>query len=156
VVKVVRTFGGSLTNNGLAVSPDRRYVYLTLIGRRSLLIEQVAVATGRRQAIAEGEQPAVSPDGRLLAYATGRGQAGMVELRTLSTGATTTIDIRSLLGPSTELLDGSLTWLDDGTDLVAIPQRVPIAATATPAPAATRYCTNARTRVKSPAARSAS
>src|SRR5438067_7898526 len=98
VVKVLRRTGGSWTNNGLAFSPDGRYVYFTLIpesGRRwsSLLLERTSVATGERSLVGHGEQPSLSPTGRLLAYASGNDRSAAIVVRDVTTGAERSINI---------------------------------------------------------------
>lgn len=137
------TFGGAFTDNGLAVSPDGAAVYVTLIGSRSLRIERVAVADGKRTFVAAGEQPAVSPDGRHLAYvaARGRGEQALA-VRDLSSGRTQTIELGSLVGRSADLLNGSVMWLAGGSDVVAIPGPVP-QATAEPTGAGDGACSSA-------------
>ena len=58
VVKSLGPVGSSWTNNGFAFSPAADAVYLTTMGRRTLRIERVDVATGHRAVVADGEQPA--------------------------------------------------------------------------------------------------
>jgi hypothetical protein len=129
LVKRLASFGESFTNNGLAVSPDRADVYVTLIGHRSLRIVRIAAAGGKRKFVAAGEEPAVSPDGRRLAYiaATGR-RSQTVAVRDLASGRTRTIDLRRLVDRSGELFNGTVAWLGDGSDVVAIPGPVAYAA----------------------------
>jgi WD40-like Beta Propeller Repeat len=85
VAGVLKRLGVSWTNNGFAVSPDGRYVYFTLIPKsrkwKSLLLEPLSVATDRTRFMAFGEQPAVSPDGRLLAYTSGEDRMATVVVR---------------------------------------------------------------------------
>jgi hypothetical protein len=136
VVKVLATFGPEFTNNGLALSNDGREVYVTLIGRRNLRIEQIAASTGKRTFIANGWEPAVSPNGRLLSYIEGRAS---VVVRNLSSGVAHRISVAGRLGRS-EVLDGSdpATWLGDGSEVVVMvtPMAVAVASQAGPAQAA--------------------
>jgi hypothetical protein len=118
VTRLVARLGGSWTNNGLALSPDGGYVYLTLIpksgGWKSLLLERISTSTGRRRLVGRGEQPALSPDGRLLAYAAGEDRSASIVVRDLSSGAARSINLARLLGGRTDMLNASLAWLGDG------------------------------------------
>jgi len=122
---MLRGLGGSWTNNGLAFTPNGRYVYFTLIPKRfgrgdpSLRLEQVSVATGRQQLLARGEQPAVSPNGAWLAYVSGEGRSATISVRNLASGATRSVNIWRLLGRN-DILNASLAWLEDGTRLVVL------------------------------------
>jgi hypothetical protein len=75
-------------------------------------------ATRRQTLIADGEQPAVSDDGTQLAY--GAAIHGLA-VRDLATGTTRTIGLVAQLGKAADLLDASLPWLADGTDIAIIP-----------------------------------
>jgi hypothetical protein len=117
------SFGESFTNNGLAVTPDRSEVYFTLIpphpGRRfSLRLMRIDVATRRQTFIADGEQPAVSDDGNQLAY--GAARHGLA-VRDLGSGRTRRLGLVTQLGPAADLLDASVTWLADGSDIAIVP-----------------------------------
>ncbi len=127
LMKALGRFGQSFTDNGVSVSPDRREVYVTLIGHTTLKIVRIDVATGRRAGIANGEQPAVSPDGKRLAFVSGRFGSDMVAVRDLRSGATRHIDVTALIGLKGQLLAGAVTWLDDGSDIVVVPQPVAVA-----------------------------
>jgi hypothetical protein len=105
IVRRVTFFGGSLTGNGMALSPDSRFVYVTLSGPGQIHIDRISVATGHRSFVADGAQPAVSPDGRYLAYATGRQFTG-IAVRDLLSGRTTMITLRNQLGADASLLPG--------------------------------------------------
>jgi hypothetical protein len=59
------------TNNGLLLSPDGRDLYATVTRSPSLMIEQLAEASGHESFIADGAEPSVSPNGHLLDYGTG-------------------------------------------------------------------------------------
>jgi hypothetical protein len=127
IVGVLARYGESLTSNGLALSPDARHVYITVIGRGTLRIERIDAADRARSFVADGEQPAVSPDGRLLAYATGPSGSDMLAIRDLSSGETRSVDLARVMGRSSELLDGAVTWLGDASEVVVMPAPVPVA-----------------------------
>lgn len=135
VQRRLHTFGENFTNNGLALSRDGRQVYFTLIGKRSLLLERLDVAGGQRTFIADGQQPAVSPDGRLLAYTAERasGRARILAVRDLATGATRTIDLRRLVGRPGDLLNAAVAWLGDGSDVAVVPGEMMIRISGRPA-----------------------
>jgi hypothetical protein len=78
------------------------------------------VATGHRSFVADGALPAISPDGRYLAYATGRRFTEMA-LRDLTSGRTTVISLRGQIGTGASLLAGQVSWLGDGTQIVVRP-----------------------------------
>jgi hypothetical protein len=75
--------------------------YFTLIpksrGWKSLLLERLSTSTRRRRLVGQGEQPAVSPDGRLLAYATGEGRSPGIVIRDVASGAERSIRLARLL-----------------------------------------------------------
>lgn len=127
-VRVLMRPGSTLTGNGVALSPDGRRLYTVWIGKHSLRIERVATGTGKRTYVADGAQPAISPDGRYLAYASGRWYQS-VSVRDVHTGATRTWNLRPYMGPDADLLQGHLVWLGDGR-LVVMPQDRPIASVA--------------------------
>jgi hypothetical protein len=112
------------TSNGLALSPDGQYVYLTVNEHRSLMIDRITVANAKEAFIAEGEQPSVSPNGRLLAYGTGTGASGTLVVRDLESGLVRSINLSNLLGAQTDLLSASITWLGDGSEIVVLPGEV--------------------------------
>jgi hypothetical protein len=133
LVKRLANYGSSFTNNGLAVSPDRADVYVTLIGHRGLRIERIPVAGGKRRFVAAGEQPAVSPDGRWLAYVAARHpRSQRLAVRDRTSGRTRTIRLGPLVGRSADLLNGTVTWLGDASHVVAIPGPVAHAVVAGP------------------------
>lgn len=124
--KRVRTFASfsdmAFTNNGLAETPDGRDVYLTLFPRHhtrhfSLRITRIDVANGRQSFVANGAQPAISRDGRQLAY--GAFPNGLT-VRDLATGQTRTIKLPQL-GSSAQLLNASIGWLGNGSQLAIVP-----------------------------------
>lgn len=118
VVRVVARVG---TGNGFALSPDSKDVYVVGPAGKSIMIRQIAVATGRRRYVADGAYPAVSPDSRYLAYTTG-GKFTEVAVRDLRTGSTRVINLRSLIGKDGNFLNGgTVTWLGDGSEILAVP-----------------------------------
>src|SRR5215470_4635195 len=66
VAKVVAHVG---TGNGFALSPDSKSLYVVGPVGGTIEIRRVSVATGKISFVADGAYPAVSPDGRYLAYA---------------------------------------------------------------------------------------
>jgi hypothetical protein len=122
VAKVLGSFQyQSWTNNGLAYTPDGRYIFFTLIPQnhswKSLLLERLSVATGQETLIGPGEQPAISPDGRLLGYVAGENRAAEVVVRDLVSGAVRKLNVSRLLGGKTDMLNASLVWTGDGSQL---------------------------------------
>jgi hypothetical protein len=99
---------------GGALTLDGRYAY---VARSTGWIDQIATATRAQQRLVRGQNPAVSPNGRFLAYNTGRsGETPVV--RDLLTGVTRAIDLGRLrAGP-----DDSITWLGGSATLVLAPQ----------------------------------
>jgi hypothetical protein len=118
VTKVVA--GG--TSNGLALSPDAKNLYVVRPAGNAIEIRHISVATGKVSVVAaNGAYPAVSPDGRYLAYATGS-QFTKVGVRELSTGRVRVIELGSMLGDVSNLLNqGQVTWLGDGNELIVVP-----------------------------------
>jgi hypothetical protein len=111
------------TNNGLALSPDGREVYVVVREPGYLAIERLSVADGTETFVADGEQPAISPNGRLLAFGTGATASGgqILAVRNLTSGKEQSIDLGRLLGRRTNLLNGSITWLGNGSKIVVLP-----------------------------------
>jgi hypothetical protein len=110
------------TNNGLARTPDGRAVYFTLIPRRSrprfsLRLMRIDVAIRRQTFVADGWQPAVSDNGAQLAY--GAVPHGLA-VRELASRRTRTIALTRQLGPAADLLDASITWLANGSDVAIL------------------------------------
>jgi hypothetical protein len=120
IVHQVAAFGDTLTGNGMALSPDSRFIYATLSRPGPISIHRISVATGRRAFIADGAQPAISPDGRYLAYATGR-HFNSLAIRDLRAGTTRTVDLARVIGADSELLNGQITWLGSGAQIVVMP-----------------------------------
>jgi hypothetical protein len=105
----------------MALSPDAKNVYVVGTAGRAIEIRRISVATGKGSVVAHGACPAVSPDGRHLAYATGA-RFTKVAVRDLRTGSTRVIDVGSLLGSGGNFLNqGQLTWLGDGHEVIAVP-----------------------------------
>jgi hypothetical protein len=118
VEKVVTGVG---TGNGFALSPDAKDVYVVGTAGHSVEVRRISVATGKVSVIAHGAVPAVSPDGRYLAYATGSGFS-KVAVRDLRSGRVRVVDLGSLLGNGGNLLnEGQVTWLGDANELIVVP-----------------------------------
>jgi hypothetical protein len=117
------------TNVGsIAFSPDTSTVFYesTAGSLDPFPIDRIRTTDGRPVQVASGEDPAISPDGTKLAYATGDGHA--IAIDDLAHHTTRTIQLGSLIGR-----DGSfnntpsiITWLND-TQLVAFPPQDPTA-----------------------------
>ncbi len=120
ILRQAGSFAGSLTDNGMALSPDSRFLYVTLSGPGQIHIDRISVATGHRSFVADGAQPAVSPDGSYLAYATGR-QFTEIAVRDLTSGRTMVISLPSQIGADASLLAGQVSWLGNGMQIVAMP-----------------------------------
>jgi hypothetical protein len=98
--QVLRTLvGGGVRGDEISVSPDHSTVYFSVQHGCLGQIESVPVAGGSPTVIADGTEPAISPDGTRLAYATAPLQTGpcipdaseltkpyTLVIRTLSTG----------------------------------------------------------------------
>jgi hypothetical protein len=121
VARRIATFGGDFTNNGLALSPDGHAVYLTLIphkqGSRNLLIERLDVASHKHGLVAEGWEPSLSPNGRLLAYTTISGRSESVTVKDLATGFTRSVNVDNAVGRGHVLEEMPAGWLSDDTTL---------------------------------------
>ena len=111
------------TDNGLAYAPDGSAVYFTsLIPRHrtrtfSLSLMRLDVKTGQQTFVADGAQPALNNDGTQLAY--GAFPQGLA-VRDLATGKTRTIAL-TRLGKAAELINASIRWLADGSDVAIVP-----------------------------------
>src|SRR6266700_1953348 len=109
--RVAKVVARVVTGNGFALSPDSRDLYVVGSVGRAIEIRRISIATGKVSFVADGAYPAVSPDGRHLAYATGH-RFSKVEV----------IDLRSLLGKDGNLLNqGGISWLGDGDEVIAVP-----------------------------------
>ena len=119
--RVAKVVAGGGTGNGFALSPDAKDVYVVGSAGNALEVRRISVATGKLSVVAQGACPAVSPDGRYLAYATGGGFS-KVAVRDLRSGHVRVVDLRSLLGNGGNLLNqGQVTWLGDGNELIVVP-----------------------------------
>jgi hypothetical protein len=105
----------------ISLTPNAKYVYYE--GTATLdpfPINRIAVAGGKPVRVASGEDPAVSPNGKQLAYATGDGDA--VAIENLARHSTRRINLKALIGPGASFNNtpGIVTWLSDDR-LVAFP-----------------------------------
>ncbi len=124
--RVARTIRLATDGNGLAIAADARSLFV--VGA-DLRINQVSVATGESRPVAAGAYPAPSPDSRTLAYASGQNFTD-VAIRDLGTGHTRSISLLPLMGGDSSLLNqGGLTWLGNGTQVVAVPEPDPVPVT---------------------------
>jgi hypothetical protein len=109
------------TGNGFALSPDGRSAYVVAPAGVTIKIRRLNVATHKISFIADGAYPAVSPNGRYLAYATGR-EFQDLAVRDLRTGRTRMISLARQMGADASFLNqGAVTWLGDGSQIVAMP-----------------------------------
>jgi hypothetical protein len=123
---VVPGIGPDFTNNGLALSPDRTAAYVTFIGEHRLQIDRIGLADGRRVLVADGEHPAISPDGRRLAYTDALGASQTIAVLDLNTQSTRKINLARWMAGGTDLLPGSITWFGDGSDIAVLPGRAAV------------------------------
>jgi hypothetical protein len=115
--RVVRALRISARGNGIALAPDASTLFVL---EPNLRLTQVTIATGKQVVIGTASYPAVSPDSKYLAYATGSAMA-QVAVRDLDTGATRTISLLPWVGSDSSVLNqGGLTWLGDGSEVVAV------------------------------------
>ncbi|MGI8697433.1 MAG: TolB family protein [Mycobacteriales bacterium] len=114
VEKVLAKTGTALTDN-LAISPDGSAVYAAWRVRQSDVIYRISVATGRVQKVGAGWNPAVSPDGRYLAYVSNGGDP-FVFVRDLRSGRISKWSLTSVVPGCAEL--SSVNWLGDDRRLV--------------------------------------
>jgi WD40-like Beta Propeller Repeat len=125
LVKVPDTFGPSFTNNSFAISPDGHSVYVTLIPKskrwRSLLLERIAASDGKQTFIANGEQPAISPNGQMLAYVMGDRAGPRIAVRDLASGRTRSINVARFFSERTDVLGASIAWVGDDSDIAVVP-----------------------------------
>jgi hypothetical protein len=121
-VEKVLTTTTHLTNNGMTISPDGRYVYFVDVVGAGATLEQLDTHSGRQVGVALGWEPTVSPNGKYLAYVEDKSDGTTVAVRELSTGATKTFDLTPIAGTARELIGGDLVWTGDGQRLVALPE----------------------------------
>jgi hypothetical protein len=136
VTETLGQLGQPLTNNGIAESPDGKNIYVTLIGKKQLYIEQISTVTKKQTFFADGVEPAVSPDDRYVAYSAGPDDTKILAVKSLSTGRTSSVNLSSLLGSSTSLMTGTITWLGNGSDIVVMPSPDAVATASIAPPAA--------------------
>ncbi|HUJ08304.1 MAG TPA: hypothetical protein VLX31_19545 [Streptosporangiaceae bacterium] len=132
LVKVLAPVG---SGNGFALSPDGGSVFVVGLHSGRIVVRQISVATGRISVLADGAYPSVSPDSRYLAYATGDQFSptafSSLAVRDLRTGTTRVISLAGLIGPKSSLLNqGTVAWLGDGTQVLAVPQPDAVAVSA--------------------------
>jgi hypothetical protein len=122
--RVWQTIPRPADGNGMALAPDGKSLFVVAA---HLKLDQISLTTGKSRELATGAYPAVSPDSRQVAYATGTSFTE-VAIRNLDTGSTRAISLRPLVGADASLLNqGGLTWLGDGTHVVAIAEPDPVA-----------------------------
>ena len=112
-----------LTSNGLALSPDGGYLYVTVDRPPATLLERINTTNGQVESIGHGEQPAISPNGHYLAHGGGAGD-GILYVRDLASGEVRSINVAKLLGHQDDLINASITWLADGSRIVVLPGAV--------------------------------
>jgi hypothetical protein len=123
--RVWKTIAQPTDGNGMALTADGKSLFVVA---PRLKLDQISLTTGKSAELGSGVYPAVSPDSEQVAYATGTSFT-TVAVRDLGTGSTRAISVRSLVGADSSLLNqGGLTWLGDGTQVVAIAEPDPIAA----------------------------
>jgi hypothetical protein len=106
----------------IAQAPDGAAVYVAGWAHGRNGIVRFSTVTGTSSFVVRGAFPAVSPDGRYLAYTPGGG-VGTLAVRDLRTGATKTIDLSGLEGPAVHWMTlGAVTWLGDGTQVLVEPE----------------------------------
>ena len=125
--RIVQTVAQTTVSNGMALAPDGRSLFVVA---PSLKLRQVSLTTGKSSYLASGAYPAVSPNSRFVAYATGTGFT-KVAIRDLRSGQTRAISLSALVGAGSSVLNrGGLTWLGDGTELVAVSEPDPVTVSA--------------------------
>jgi hypothetical protein len=115
--RVTATLPVPAGGNGIALAPDAKTLF---VPQSNLRLTQVSVTTGKSKIIGTGAYPAVSPDSEFVAYATGS-SLSEVAIRNVSTGRTRTLSLTPLVGSGSTLVNrGGLTWLGDGSEVVAV------------------------------------
>lgn len=82
------------------------------------------MANGHSTVIGAGAQPATSPNGSLLAFATGSGRMEQLAVRRLSDGRTWHLGLGRLLGSKGDLLTASISFLGDSREVVIVPGQI--------------------------------
>jgi hypothetical protein len=139
-VRLVGRWAYRITNNAPVETADGRYLYVTELAQSDPAIYRYATSNDRRVRIAAGDAPSLSPDGHLLAFATGRA-GNLLAIRTLSTGHTRYVDLATKVGSKFSLLNegSAIVWLGNDHDLAVVPG-VDGIATGADAAAATAGC----------------
>jgi hypothetical protein len=120
LIKVV-THVANLTNNGASLSTDGSNAYVAVIAKSELNTKRIRIQTGTVSLAVDGIEAAVSGNGELLAYTPGPNYTSLLSVNDLKTNSTSTINLESLLGSSTNLMNATITWLGDGSDIVVMP-----------------------------------
>jgi hypothetical protein len=126
-MRLVARANPDYVDNGFALAPDAKSVFVVSWPERQRqpAIVEVSARTRRARVVAGGANPAVSPDGRYLAYDTGSNDQRLAVLD-LRTGRHRVIDAAALIGPDATFLNGSVSWLGDGTQFVAMAEADPV------------------------------
>jgi hypothetical protein len=117
--QIIKDLGGipGYTNNGMALAPNGHDLYVTVNRDTSLAVERIDLKTGNEAFVAYGEEPSISPNGRFLAFGSEPGS--QLSVRDLKTDSVQTINLDSLLGQETDLVNASIAWV--GTEIVVLP-----------------------------------
>jgi hypothetical protein len=129
VIRILTDGSLQFTNNGLALTPDGRHIFATWVSAHTpgAWIGELDTSSNSAPAfVAEGTEPAVSPDGRSLAYIT---DAGKVAVRDLRSGRTRFWDRATGLTCTDWPINSQVAWTGDGRDLVVLPAGPSTAAT---------------------------
>ncbi len=124
LVRDLGSVGSAWANDGLAITPDGRYVYLTVFAGQALQLERVDIRTDRRSIVAAGGAPALSFDGRKLAFAAGDRSSTVLAVRRLASRRERRIDLGRLLGRSYDLSGSSIVWTRGGSAIYVLASSV--------------------------------
>ncbi|MFZ0664215.1 MAG: hypothetical protein WAM97_00555 [Acidimicrobiales bacterium] len=124
LVKILAHFGQALTGNGSSLSPNGSNDFVSLIGRKDLYTERIHTSTAAALFEVDGIEAAVSPSGKYLAYTPGPDYSSTLSVKNLSAGSVSTINLESLLGKDMDLMNSTITWLGDGSQIVIMPSGV--------------------------------